>query len=137
MMTERILGRIGLSANEILQLTEKIRSDGYRDLQSFFHGIGTKVSTPTQTFLYTLVLTEQDFATQKTVEQMALDRWAVSIKSIRRSGIRGENPDQNTILQAGDVLVLVGKQDHFQQAEKYLRLGSKPSRKTNNESDLE
>ncbi|WP_020559993.1 monovalent cation:proton antiporter family protein [Thiofilum flexile] len=129
MITERVLSKMGISAAEILFLTEKIRADGYRALQSFFHGVGTKVATPTQTFLYSVVLTEAAYAVNQTLQALELDDFNISVKSIRRSGIRGDSPSPSTLLQVGDVLVLEGKAANFQAVEKYLKQGPKASRK--------
>lgn len=129
MITERILTKMGISATDVLYVTEKIRADGYRALQSFFHGLGTKVSSPNQTFLYSVVLTHDHYAINHTLEEMELDQLDIQVKSIRRSGIRGDHPSPKTLLQLGDVLVLEGKSSHFQQAEKQLKLGVKSMRK--------
>lgn len=129
MITERILTKMGVAASEVLFITEKIRADGYRALQSFFHGVSTKASTPTQTFLNSVVLTHEYYAVNHTLAEMELNTFNITVKSIRRAGIRGDDPSLETLLQVGDVLILEGKSAHFQQAEKQLRYGVKSLRK--------
>jgi uncharacterized protein with PhoU and TrkA domain len=60
---------------------------------------------------------------------MELNTFNITVKSIRRAGIRGDDPSLETLLQVGDVLILEGKSAHFQQAEKQLRYGLKSLRK--------
>lgn len=129
MITERVLSKMGIAPTDILYLTEKIRADGYRALQSFFHGEGTKAATPTQTFLYSVVLTDTFYAVNQTLQALDLENFNISVKSIRRSGIRGDHPSPNTLLQVGDVLVLEGKVSNFQTIERHLKHGSKTTRK--------
>lgn len=48
----------------------------------------------------------------------------VSIKGLRRDGREVSNPDDELLLQAGDVLIISGKPRRVERAEHYLLEGS-------------
>lgn len=132
MITQRILEQLGFSPEEVFQTTEKIRGDGYKAMLSYYHGDQshkTATKKTGDTFLQSLTLNEDDYANGKHIAELDLGRFAVSIKALRRSDIRGEQPSAGVRLQAGDVLILEGhKQDSFHAVENILRTGGKDAK---------
>lgn len=129
MITQRIVEQLGFSPDEVFQMTEKIRRDSYRALQSYYHGgrdTVPQMGKQTEVFLHTLRLQDDDYATGKRIAALGLERFAVSIKALRRGDIRGEEPSADILLQADDVLVLeAGKAECFRDVEVVLRTGGR------------
>jgi CPA2 family monovalent cation:H+ antiporter-2 len=127
MITHRMLEQLGLSANEVFQVIEKIRGDGYRSLRSYYHGDRDKSrQTHNENFLHTFTLQADDYAINKTIAELDLNRFSASIKALRRGEIRGEHPSAEMRLQEGDTLVLEGrKAECFREVENTLRTGGK------------
>ncbi|WGZ89837.1 MAG: cation:proton antiporter [Candidatus Thiocaldithrix dubininis] len=125
MIVERLLGRLGLSPDEMFRMVEKVRADGYQTLRSYFHGDKPKPSPKKgESFLQTYSIRESDYAVGKTIEELHLDRVQVNIKALRRGEIRGEHPAASMRLEALDILILEGKADHFKEVEQLLRHGT-------------
>lgn len=122
MVATRVLEKLNLPNEEIDQVVGRIRAEGYRELKSFFHGAAAKASAPTkgETFLHTVVLQEHDKSVGMKIADLKLDSLGITIQSLKRGDIRGEQPSPEMILLAEDTLVLAGKQDRFKEAEKRL-----------------
>ena len=130
MITQRIVEQLGFSPDEVFQMTEKIRSDSYRSLHSYYHGDQDKPQQGNKAaFLHTFTLQEHDFSVGKRIAELKLERFAVNIKALRRGEIRGEQPSPDILLQSGDVLVLEGgKADCFREVEIVLKSGGKTAK---------
>ncbi len=122
MVATRVLEKLNLPNEEIDQVVGRIRAEGYRELKSFFHGAAAKASAPTkgETFLHTVVLQEHDKSVGMKIADLKLDSLGITIQSLKRGDIRGEQPSPEMTLLAEDTLVLAGKQDRFKEAEKRL-----------------
>lgn len=131
MITERVLHRLGTSAHEIMQITESIRAEDYRPLQSFFHGEQHKNRNlpMSESFLHTVILEEGNFAINKAIADLNLAPFGIIVKSIRRGGIRGNMPTPDTVLKSQDILILEGEHERFKKAEAVIRRGPKRKEK--------
>ncbi|MGB0846170.1 MAG: cation:proton antiporter, partial [Thiolinea sp.] len=120
MITERVLLQLGLPTEEISEVTERIRNDGYQSLKTYFHGNKTKTEARTldESFLHTIVLQEGDPAVGKRINDLNLESMGFSLKSLKRGGIRGDAPEPEMILRQDDTLVLESKDKNFQMVQK-------------------
>jgi monovalent cation:H+ antiporter-2, CPA2 family len=73
--------------------------------------------------LHTVVLPRNAYAIGRSIEQLKLADIGVSIHTIRRDGIVGHQPDINTVLREGDVVVLYGNPEANAQGESVLLIG--------------
>jgi len=73
--------------------------------------------------LYTVVLPPGARAIGQTIRDLGLERGRVTVSAIRREGITGRDPDPETRLKIGDVLVLWGLPEDLQRAESRLLMG--------------
>lgn len=123
-VAERVLEELGLPAEEISEVVDRVRADGYRSLTSYFHGTQidkNKTNRPIdESFLHTVVLQENDRAVGKTIGELKLENAGVFLKSVKRGDIRGDSPSPSMRLLADDRLVLESKSKNFQLAEKRL-----------------
>jgi CPA2 family monovalent cation:H+ antiporter-2 len=129
MVAERMLQQLGTSPDELSSVIEGIRSNGYKSLRSYYHGDKVKSAKDVgETFLRTFTLQEQDYANGKALGELNMQRFGISVKTLRRGEIRGDHPDLSVYLQAGDKLVLEGKVDRFREVENLLRNGGKAAK---------
>ncbi|MGI9245284.1 MAG: cation:proton antiporter [Steroidobacteraceae bacterium] len=115
-------------AAEVLETTEQVRHERYAILRSVFRRreqsrIGQEGAGSPQEQLYTVVLPPGARAVDRTIREAGLDRGPVMVSAIRREGITGRNPDPETLLREGDVLVLWGRPDDLEQVESRLLMG--------------
>jgi CPA2 family monovalent cation:H+ antiporter-2 len=114
---------------EVLETTEQIRHERYAILRSVFQRRDPRAPATVEDDraneqqLYTVVLPPGAHAVNQTIRELALDRGPVKVTAIRREGITGRDPDPETRLKDGDVLVLWGRPDDVEQAESRLLMG--------------
>ncbi|PID48862.1 MAG: potassium transporter Kef [Proteobacteria bacterium] len=138
MVARRVLENLQLPDTEIAEVVERIRAEGYRALKTFFHGeVQQKLANKSvkETFLHTAVLQGNDKAVGMKIADLELNALGVTLKSLRRGDIRGDYPDGDMLLRAGDTLVLERASDGFQDVEKRLRGEHRDKDNTNNERD--
>jgi CPA2 family monovalent cation:H+ antiporter-2 len=70
-----------------------------------------------------VTLLPQAFAVGKQLVELPLAESGVTVTAVRRGGITGPEPEPNTKLIAGDVLVLFGAPEALEHAEKVLLEG--------------
>ena len=70
-----------------------------------------------------VLLGEGDAAVGKTLDDINLAALGVEVNAVRRHNVRGNQPAGDMVLQAGDVLVLLGLPTALEAAEKHLREG--------------
>lgn len=120
MVAQRVLEKLELPNEEIEEVVSRIRTEGYRQLKSFFHGTPQKATSKSETFLHSIVLLETDKAVGKKVADLDLERLGITLKAIKRGEIRGDQPSPEMILQAEDTLIIEGKADRFKEIEKKI-----------------
>jgi CPA2 family monovalent cation:H+ antiporter-2 len=70
-------------------------------------------------FLNTLIKEGSPFVGRR-LGEVELDALNIEVKAVRRYNVHGAQPSEDMILQAGDVLVLLGLPDELEIAEKRL-----------------
>ena len=131
MITHRMLEQLGFSPNEVFQVIEKIRGDSYRSLRSYYHGEkDNPLQSRGESFLHTFTVQSDDYAKGKTIAELDLARFMVSVRALRRGEIRGEHPAPEMQLRVGDILILESKVEKFQNVMNMLKTGSKSAKNT-------
>jgi CPA2 family monovalent cation:H+ antiporter-2 len=113
-------------AQEVLEVTENIRHDRYSILRSVFRKHGARhldEDHPLRQQLHTVVLPPGARAVGQTIRDLKLDQGEVRINGLRRDGIVGRNPDPDTKLREGDVVILWGPPERLEQEESRLLMG--------------
>ncbi len=127
MLGAQMLTLLELPVSRILKVIQEARSDRYKILRAYFHGeepISIEdTSDYTRRQLHTVQLPEQAYAVNKCINELPLQALDVQISAIRRGGIKGSEPSGETILVAGDVVVLVGPTKSLYRAEELLLKG--------------
>lgn len=116
---------LGIPLGKVLRHLREVRSQRYQIMRGFFRGVTDEESdlegdSPPR--LYSIMLDQGAAAVGKKLGEINLGL-KVEVSAVRRKNIRGVNPDQNFLLEAGDVLVLLGRPEALAAAEIKLLQG--------------
>ncbi|VAY88523.1 hypothetical protein CARN8_3170002 [mine drainage metagenome] len=95
-------------------------------MRGFFRGLTDESgenTNPDQLRLQTLTLLENSLAHGMQLRDLPLQQWGVEITALRRRGLRGFQPEGETRLESGDILILLGRPEALAQAEAWLIQG--------------
>lgn len=121
----RVLREYGLSRQYIQQQVETIRREGYRLLDAecpertmLIAELATVIENATT---LALRLPSEGLAVGKSLRKLALrPTFGVTVVAVQRGGETTVNPDADFVLEAGDVLVLLGRPEKLENAMAYL-----------------
>jgi CPA2 family monovalent cation:H+ antiporter-2 len=125
-LVSHVLLFLKVPPRDVLETTDRIREDRYAILRSVFrrHGASTLDDSHShRQQLRTVVLPPGAHAVELTLRELGLDQGDIMVTAIRREGITGRDPDPDTRLREGDVLVLWGTPEDLQQVESRLLMG--------------
>ncbi len=125
-LVAHVLLCLKVPAQEVLEVTEDIRHDRYSILRNVFRKHDARhldEDHPLRQQLRTVVLPPGARAVGRTIRELKLDQGEVRINGLRRDGIVGRNPDPDTRLREGDVVILWGTPERLEQEESRLLMG--------------
>jgi CPA2 family monovalent cation:H+ antiporter-2 len=125
-LVSHVLLFLKVPAREVAETTDRIRQDRYAILRSVFrrHDAPTlDASHSHRQELRTVVLPPGAHAVERTLRELGLDQGGIVVTAIHREGITGRDPDPDTRLREGDVLVLWGTPEGLQHVESRLLMG--------------
>lgn len=125
-LVSHVLHFLKMPEPDIVETTDAIRRDRYALLRSVFrrHDADTlDGSHAHRQELRTLVLPPGARCIDRTLRELGLDAGETVVTAIRRDGITGREPDPETRLREGDVLVLWGTPEGLNLAESRLLMG--------------
>lgn len=123
MLSSHLLLLLGIPVSAVVRRVREVRSNRYSMLRGFFLGEERLSLTQPDSLrrrLYSVVLTEKAHAIGKTLQSLNLENTGVIVSAIRRGGIRGPQPEPDTELMSGDVLVVYGTMEEIERAEAIL-----------------
>jgi CPA2 family monovalent cation:H+ antiporter-2 len=124
MLATQTMMQLGLPLNRVLRRLREVRQERYQFMRGFFPGVtDVEPADGDQPRLRTIVIGPNAAGVGKSVGSLNLDAMGVQVTAVRRKGAREVNPAPETVLQAGDVLVLLGTQGHLARAEIRLLQG--------------
>jgi CPA2 family monovalent cation:H+ antiporter-2 len=126
MLASQALLLSGVPFNKVLRRIREARARRYSMFSSFYRTPIDAMGETTeglQPRFQSVLLNERDAAVGKTLDETNLDELEVEINAVRRHNVRGNQPTGDMVLQAGDVLVLLGQPVALMMAEKRLREG--------------
>jgi monovalent cation:H+ antiporter-2, CPA2 family len=126
MLASHALILVGIPVNRVLKRIRQIRSERYRLMRGFFHGMSDRdEEEETQPRLHSIWLTPGAAAIGMTLADLNLGQLGCEVSAIRRRGIRGVEPAPETRLGEGDVVVVLGDPEAVSAAEEKLLQKSK------------
>src|SRR6185312_4360940 len=116
--------QLGLPLNRVLRSLRDVRAERYTIVSGYFPG-ATDIddSGDDQPRLHTVHLGPEAASVGETVGSLNLEALGVRVSAVRRMGTREVNPAPETRLQAGDVVVLLGRFSQLARAEIRLLQG--------------
>jgi CPA2 family monovalent cation:H+ antiporter-2 len=95
-------------------------------MHGFFPGETTELDYVKQDkleFMHAVILTDNAYAVGKSLKTLNIQRMRITIKGLRRDNNELSEPDESTVLLAGDVLVITGKPRRVERSERFLLEG--------------
>ncbi len=124
MLASQALLLSGIPFNKVIRRIREARARRYSMFSSFFltpaYSAGETVESLQPRF-QTVLLNTRDAAVGKTLDEVNLAELEVEVNAVRRQNSRGSQPAGDMVLQAGDVLVLLGESVALMMAEKRVR----------------
>jgi CPA2 family monovalent cation:H+ antiporter-2 len=120
MLASHALMLLGVPLSQVLKRIREVRETRYAMMRGFFRGasdVGDELDQHIQPRLHTVLVNEGAAAAGHRLDKLALQELLVDVVAIRRQGITGVDPQPETEIQVGDVLVLRGAADALAAAE--------------------
>ena len=127
MLVSQVLSLTGVPFSRIMRRVQKERKDHYSHLHGFFQGEHTDMSPEAMDrieFANAIILTENSFAIGHSIASLNLTSKRVTVVALRRNEIETEQPDETTILQVQDTLIVRGKPRRVERAERFVQEGN-------------
>jgi CPA2 family monovalent cation:H+ antiporter-2 len=126
MLASQALLMAGVPLNRVIRRVQESRARRYAVFSGYLRTAQYEVGEATdrlQSRFLSVLLKEESSAAGKRLREVGLDALNVEVNAVRRRGVRGAQPSEEMLLQAGDVLVLLGLPDALQEAEMRLHKG--------------
>ena len=120
MLASHALILLGVPLSQVLKRIREVRESRYAMMRGFFRGssdVDDELDHHAQPRLHTVLITQGAAAAGRRLESLALDELLVEVVAIRRQGIKGVDPQPDTEIRVGDVLMLRGAADGLAAAE--------------------
>ena len=126
MLASHAMLMVGVPVRRVVAQIRAVRDQRYRLLRGFYHGASddaADLDEANQPRLHTVSLEPGAHAVECTLAELDLGKLGAEVTAVRRRGIRADEPGPETRLQAGDVVVLLGRPDALEKAEARLLQG--------------
>ncbi|MEO5861225.1 MAG: monovalent cation:proton antiporter-2 (CPA2) family protein [Burkholderiales bacterium] len=123
MLASHAMLLLGIPLARVLARIREVRRDRYHLMRGFFHGVsdlGMDVEDSDQPRLKSVMLSDGAAAVGKSLDDLNLEELEVEINTIYRQRTRIVSPKPESVLETGDVVVLLGRPDALGLAEDRL-----------------
>ena len=127
MLVSQVLSLTGVPFSRIIRCVQDERKNHYNHLHGFFQGEHTDMSPAAIDrieFAHAILINTNSFGCGRTIESLNLDKRRVHIVALKRGDTETESPDENTLLQAQDTLIVRGKPRRVERAERFVQEGN-------------
>jgi CPA2 family monovalent cation:H+ antiporter-2 len=127
MLASQALLMSGVPLSRVIRRVQESRARRYAVFSGYLRtpqNEAGEVSEKLQSRFLSVLLKEDSAAVGKRLREIGLDALSIEVNAVRRHGVRGAKPSEEMLLQAGDVLVLLGLPEALQQAEARLQKGN-------------
>jgi CPA2 family monovalent cation:H+ antiporter-2 len=127
MLVSQVLSLTGVPFSRIMRRVQKERKSHYNHLHGFFQGEHTDMSPEAIDrieFARAISINHNSFSCGKSIASLGLKKKQVNIIALRRGDIECEAPEEDTILQDQDTLIVRGKPRRIERAERFVQEGS-------------
>lgn len=125
MLATHTLTLVGMPISRVIRRMRQIRTQRYSLMRGFFLGASDldEGADALEERLHSLALPAGAHAVSRRIGDLALEARGARIAAVRRRGIRSLDPSPDTLLEAGDVVVLLGTPAGLAAAEEILLKG--------------
>jgi CPA2 family monovalent cation:H+ antiporter-2 len=126
MLASQAMMLVGVPLSQVLKRIREVRETRYAMMRGFFRGASDaddELDHAVQPRLNTVMIPQGSAAVGRTLQALAMDELLVEVVTIRRQGSKSVEPQPETEIQVGDVLVLRGAADGLAAAEFRLMQG--------------
>lgn len=124
MLSQHMLEFLGVDVDEVHRVIEAARGDHYHQLRGYFHGEDTEsLEESERPRLHTVLLDPENWAVDKRIAALGLAEVNATVVAVCRDGMRGESPQDDMVLRAGDGVVLEGSAEAVEHGEEILLTG--------------
>lgn len=123
MLASHALVLVGVPINRVLKRIRQTRSQRYSLLRGFYRGISDRDHDDDDEHhprLHSVLLASGSAGIGQTLDSLNLDDLGCEVSAIRRRGIRALEPAPETLLEEGDVVVVLGLPEAVSAAEERL-----------------
>jgi len=124
MLASQVLLMAGVPLNRVIRQIQESRARRYAVFSGYFRSADVGEATERlQPRFLRVFLKQEHAAVGMRLREIGLDKLNVEVNAVRRHGVRDSQPSEEAVLQAGDVLVLLGLPEALLQAELLLHKG--------------
>jgi len=126
MLASHAMLLVGVPVRRVVGQIRAVRAQRYRLLRGFYHGASddaADLDEANQPRLHAVSLDAGAYAIGRTLAGLALEALGAEVTAVRRRGIRADEPGPETRLEAGDIVVVLGRPDALEKAETRLLQG--------------
>lgn len=123
MLVSHVLYMTGVPVKRIFNRIQTERKNRYGKLHGFYRGEDIDMRperVDMLEFLHAVLLTDEAYATGKSIAELRLDERRVSLKGLRRNGVELSDPSLETVLLPQDILIIKGKPRRVERVEQFL-----------------
>lgn len=122
MLGSHALVLLGVPLARVVKRVREARDSRYRLLRGYFHGADDAAAFEDEAHvrLHSVPIEAGAAAVGRRLGDLGLAEAGAEVTAVRRRGIRGADPSDDLVLQAGDVLVLRGVPEALELAEQRL-----------------
>ncbi|MEQ1592136.1 MAG: monovalent cation:proton antiporter-2 (CPA2) family protein [Thiobacillaceae bacterium] len=126
MLASHAMMLLGVPLPQVLKRIREVRETRYAMMRGFFRGAtdaDDELDQESQPRLQTILIPQGAVTVERSLDELELEDMLVEVVAIRRKGIKDLNPQPETRIQSGDVLILRGAADGLAAAEIRLLQG--------------
>jgi CPA2 family monovalent cation:H+ antiporter-2 len=126
MLASQALLMSGVPLNRVIRRVQESRAGRYAAFSGYFRSAQYEVvdaSENLQPRFLSVLLKDDSAAVGKKLGEIGLAELNVEVNAVRRRNVYGAQPGEDMLLQAGDILVLLGLPEALQAAESQLHKG--------------
>lgn len=126
MLASQALLMSGVPLNRVIRRVQESRAGRYAAFSGYFRTAQTDeddVAQNSQPRFLSVLIKDDSTAVGRKLGDLGLAELSVEVNAIRRRNVHGAQPSEEILLQAGDVLVLLGSPEALQAAESLLHGG--------------
>ena len=126
MLVSHVLSLLSVPLQDIEKQINQVRAERYHMLHGYYHGQHSHKVDPSgrvREILHPVPLSDTSFACGKALRMLSLAKYKMNVAMIRRQDHSIHDPDGDTRLRSGDIVVLQGPSDQIDIGEAILHSG--------------